>query len=359
MKFLKKKNLNYAFFLSIKKISIYKPFLFFLSFLYSIVIFFRNLLYDVSFFKAKKLPGYCISVGNISAGGSGKSPFIMFLASHLKKRGLRSVILTRGYKSGVSKKEFVLIKNGRISFLKGKDKKITPDEALMYSYNFPDIPILVSPNRFEAAKFYLKKEAKPDIWILDDGFQHRKISRNLDLVLFDLSLNLDNQLLPFGFLREYFSSLKRSDHVILSHTSKKWKRNQIFKKLLPYLKKDSISASTFTNTWPANTKTGKLIEEKNTPSLLICGISHPERFVQEISRLKIKVSKKIFLGDHETLRFLQKDFLGDSKSIITTEKDYYRDRNLFDTMEKPVFISKLIFSLEDHKIETVLKGVPH
>ena len=326
--------MNYDTYFTISKIIILKPFFLLTSILFSIFVRIKNLLYDTRSLKPNKLPGLCLSIGNLSLGGSGKSPFLLFLLSQLKKQNIRAVVLTRGYKSGLTKKDILLIRNKKKIFLKGEQRKIYSDEALMYSHNFPEVDILVSPKRYEAAKFYLKENKKPDLWILDDGFSHRKLHRDFDLLLHDEALKKEKYIFPLGFLREPLSSFQRAQLVLKTHCHKnsdKKKCQSIYN--IPTLK------SYFQNEEPVNIKSLEKIQTKDLPVTLLSGISNPRRFIENMA--KIKCQKKIILGDHEALNKKTIKLLKDSKSILTTEKDYYRDPDFFQKIAIPVFVSKL------------------
>ncbi len=157
--------------------------------------------------QARALPFPLISVGNIASGGRGKSPFVIYLCQELRRRGFFPVVLTRGYR-----------REGRFPVWL-EDKKNLPkvescgDEA-METFLETEVPVLVSSHRFENAMNYLK--ARPDkkpLFILDDGFQHWGLKRNLDIVLVD-SRDFKDELLPVGRLREKPEALGRAQIVL-------------------------------------------------------------------------------------------------------------------------------------------------
>jgi tetraacyldisaccharide 4'-kinase len=153
----------------------------------------RNWSYDRGWKKSYRSRLVVISVGNLSAGGTGKSPAVAWIARWLRQRGLRAAILSRGYGH---------LDDGR------------NDEALELELKFPDVPHLQNPDRVASARI-AEDELEMQVLILDDGFQHRRLKRDLDIVLIDATDSANaRRLLPAGLRREPLSSLSRADAVI-------------------------------------------------------------------------------------------------------------------------------------------------
>ncbi|NTV29836.1 MAG: tetraacyldisaccharide 4'-kinase [Candidatus Omnitrophica bacterium] len=172
-----------------------KPLLWVLSLLYAFGVACRRWAYFAGIRKSYSTGVPVISVGNITAGGTGKTPFTIYLAQKIAAAGKRPAILMRGYMS----------ESGAVS-----------DEAEMLRRKLIDVPVLVSPDRVRSARESLFRDG-PDVFILDDGFQHWKIRRDLDIVILDLVNPFGNGgLLPFGILRESKSQLKRADLLVLN-----------------------------------------------------------------------------------------------------------------------------------------------
>lgn len=137
-----------------------------------------------------------ISVGNITAGGAGKTPFVRWLATLLAAHGHRPAIAMRGYGAGGGE---------------------PGDEEMEYAERLPDVPVVADPDRAGALARFLPAHPEIDCVLLDDGFQHRRVARDLDLVLLDATRSgLDDRLLPAGYLREPSASLRRADGVIVT-----------------------------------------------------------------------------------------------------------------------------------------------
>jgi len=185
-----------------------------LSFLYGLITTLRNYLYDTNIFNTNKLPCKVISVGNMTTGGSGKTPTVEFLALYLQSIGKNVGIISRGY--GRSSKHVKLVTDG---FDKPSSWEQYGDEAFLLSQNLNSIPIVVGESKYEAG-LKITSEFNLDVIIIDDGFQHRSLHRDLDIVLIN---SRDNQkthkLLPLGNLRERMSGLKRADLIIFTKTN--------------------------------------------------------------------------------------------------------------------------------------------
>src|SRR2546421_1123612 len=161
----------------------------------------RNLIYDTGWFTAR-LKGPVVSVGNISVGGTGKTPFIIYLGELLKQRGIKFDVLSRGYGRAS--------KGVRVVDAAGSAGEYG-DEPLLIARKL-DVPVIVGESRYHAG---LRAEQRfgPHLHLLDDGFQHRQLHRDLDIVLLGEG-DLEDKLLPVGRLREPVSALERTDTVI-------------------------------------------------------------------------------------------------------------------------------------------------
>jgi tetraacyldisaccharide 4'-kinase len=184
------------------------------SWAYEGVAWIRNFLYKNGFFKPRKLPCRVISIGNICVGGTGKTPMTLFTANLLKDMGYKVCVLSRGYK-GKSEKKGGIVSDGENILL---DAPEAGDEPFMMAGLLKNIPVIVGQDRFRVGLKAVKHFA-PDVVLLDDGFQHRKLFRDLDLVLLDYRKPLGNRwLLPRGRLREAPEGLARSDGLIFTRS---------------------------------------------------------------------------------------------------------------------------------------------
>ena len=192
--------------------------LYFISCLYGIAVRARALGYQTGHLKTKRLPCKVISVGNITVGGAGKTPMVLFLTELLHSKGLSPVVLSRGYKGGAEKYGGV-VSDGRTIYMNAED---TGDEPMMMATRLRRIgvPVIVGRDRFQSGKLAIKS-FQPDVILLDDAYQHLKLWRDLNLVLLDSRRPFGNSfLLPRGILREPKTALSRGDIFILTRTER-------------------------------------------------------------------------------------------------------------------------------------------
>jgi tetraacyldisaccharide 4'-kinase len=165
---------------------------------YRLIIQLRNLAYDNGWKQSVTAPLRIISIGNLTTGGTGKSPLVIWLAEQLRARGRRVCVLSRGYKGSAA----------------GEN-----DESLELADRLPDVPQLVNPDRAASAQI-ASEELEMEVGLLDDGFQHRQLRRDLDLVLIDATEPFGlGYLLPRGLLREPRGSLRRADRVVITRAN--------------------------------------------------------------------------------------------------------------------------------------------
>jgi len=172
----------------------------------------RATCYRHQVFPSRELPCKVISVGNITVGGTGKTPMTIYVAGEIKRAGFNVVIVSRGYKGG-AEKHGGIVSDDRTIFM---DAELAGDEPYMIACRLKGVPVVVGKNRFAAGMLAISK-FQPDVIVLDDAFQHLKLKRDIDLVLLDHARPFGNShLLPRGVLREPVSSLTRSAACILT-----------------------------------------------------------------------------------------------------------------------------------------------
>lgn len=314
----------------------------FLTPLYCIAIKLRALLYGRGILKSYKLPGKCISVGNLTLGGTGKSPIVMEIVDYLNSQGKSVAVLTRGYKSSLREKDFLFLKSGKI-FYKNFSRTLEklPDEAMMYSHKCPNTSILVGANRYKAAQAYIKKFGSPDYWILDDGFQHHKIMKDFNILLFDAESPFGNgHLFPLGSLRETANAVSRADCICFTRKSKNSSLEN-FKTDLSKIKRIPICEFSFEMNIGKSIH-GNEFSEAFKPTLLLSGIAMPQRLLEGLKALNFDIQESYFVEDHSSFDSQKIKFhIKNCKSIITTEKDYYRDPSLFQNLNIDIFLITL------------------
>ena len=316
------------------------------SVLYRFIILFRNFCYDKKLIKTNQLPCDVISIGNISFGGTGKTPTVLYLCRMLQENKKNDIaILSRGYKRNTSGTVLVSSGNGPL-----KNWQAVGDEPFMMAQKTKNIPIVVDSNRYRGGK-YLIKNFNSKIIILDDGFQHRSLSRNLDIVLINGGTKpSDYSFLTTNLIRETWSSLKRADTIIFT----KKKPNPLLIKKIEEKKLLYIN-STLKSLIPY-----PIGFDRKNKALLLSGIGNPKSFEKSakshgciivgIKRFKDHYSynKKSILKIVQLAKNLKADY------ILTTEKDWVKIKPL-----KPDFIFvilKIELSLsEKKKMKEILK----
>ncbi|MEI7757531.1 MAG: tetraacyldisaccharide 4'-kinase [Bacteroidota bacterium] len=267
------------------------------SAVFLLISFVRKILYRFNFLRSFKLKIPVIVVGNITSGGTGKTPLIIYLANELKKNGYRPGIISRGYGSKGG---------GMIEASQKNDAADVGDEPMLIQKH-THLPVFVSKDRVSAAKALLKKYKKTDVILSDDGMQHFRLKRDIEVLVIDGTRKFGNgYLLPAGPLREFSSKLKTVDAIVCNH-----------KKVIggSYLMKYKGSSL-------INLKTNKKIHLNNLRLKnihAIAGIGNPNRFFDYLKTFNIEFNSSIF-EDH--YRFSKKDFRNmNDKNIIMTEKD--------------------------------------
>lgn len=291
--------------------------LFPVAFVYWIVTWMRNYFYDKQIFKSKSFDLPIIAVGNLSVGGTGKTPQIEYLI-RLLQDNFKVATLSRGYKR---------VTNGFFLANKTTTVKEIGDEPFQFFTKFPKIKVAVDANRINGITQLLKLENKPEVILLDDAFQHRKVKAGFYILLTTYSeLFCDDFILPFGNLREPSSGKKRANMIIVTKCPSdisELAMSEVKKKLdvnVPvFFSKIEYDELVYSEIKPIKTAEIKLTEKT-----IITGIAKPFPF---ISHLKKENDLVLEFSDHHN--FTKKEIdnikeLANNKTIITTEKDFMR-----------------------------------
>ena len=264
--------------------------------IYGRVIAARNALYDRRWLPAHTLPGSVISVGNLSVGGSGKTPFVILLGELLKARGIRFDVLSRGYGRRT---------RGVLQVDPGGLPRDFGDEPLLIARRL-QAPVVVGEDRYEAGRF---AEARfgAQIHLLDDGFQHRALARDFDIVLVTPE-DARDRLLPLGRLREPLRGLQRADAVVLTGGASP--------ESLPLEGK---------TVW----RVRRAIIAQNIPPrpVVFCGIARPQNLLLQLRAAGVAPAAEAFFRDHHAYSekdvrdLLQLKQRSQAGGFITTEKD--------------------------------------
>ena len=300
--------------------NLFRYFLFPFSFLYYIITLIRNLFFDWGIITSQKLQEPSICIGNLSVGGSGKTPMTIYL-TNLLKNDFQVQILSRGYGRKTS---------GYKEVTEDSTSDDVGDEPLLYKKRFKaEITVAVAEKRSLGANELLKIQTKNSILLLDDAFQHRSVNAGFSILLTPFQQIFSSDfLLPVGNLREARCGAKRADCIVITKCPESIEaahKNRIIECMQKYSKPIFFSSIEY----------GELISfgAKRTSFetvLLVCGIAQPETLIIEL-RKKYKVEVLLFADHHnfdssDIKQILQKfdTFAQENSVIITTEKDYVR-----------------------------------
>jgi len=302
-----------------------------LSAIYGAVSATRNRLYDHQLLRTRRLRGPVISVGNISVGGAGKTPFVVLLGEQLKNRGLPFNILSRGYRRetrGVA----LVDPSGSVSSF--------GDEPLLLARKL-QAPVILGESRFQAGLFAERKFG-PQVHLLDDGFQHRSLARDFDIVLLPIQ-DVSDRLLPSGRLREPLASLRRADAVVLAEDA------------IPPRCLDSATV-----VW--RVRRGIRLDPVFGPQIAFCGIARPDVFFAQLRAIGVEVAAEVAFRDHhryasadaQHLRELQRSHR--AQGFVSTEKDAVNLGPLAAALE-PLSIAQVTMELESpaDAVDTMLR----
>ncbi len=283
------------------------------SYIYGLGSSLKNWLYDKKIFRAKKVGAYVISVGNMTTGGVGKTPVVLEIARYLNKQGEKVAIVSRGYGGKLSNKNVNVISDGQYVF---HTAAMAGDEPFWLAQKAQRVCVLTCKNRYKAAKYAIEKFGVTKI-ILDDGFQHRKLHRDIDIVLMDSKMGLGNEkLLPAGPLREGAEALDRIDKLLIVSKNTDHTKAEKFARIME--KRLSIPTQVcYTEPdYIYNIKTGEHLPEGEAVTA-ICAIGQPQQFFDFLSGYYVK--KAIALDDHH--QYSPIDLVDIQGNIVTTEKD--------------------------------------
>ena len=273
----------------------------------------KNFLYDKKILRPQKVKAFVISIGNMTTGGVGKTPVVCEVAKYLINLNKKVAIVSRGYGGKLSNKNINIISDGRTIYFEALE---AGDEPFWLAQNTKGAIVLTCKNRYKAAKYAVEKMGA-QIIILDDGFQHRKLHRDLDIVLMDSVKGFGNEnLLPAGPLREGAEALDRIDKLLI--VSKNI-RHEHAKKVAKIMHKRLKLPTQVCYTEPGvvyNIKNGQRLMD-GMDAVAMCAIGQPQQFYDFLSNFNI--TKTLTFEDHH--QYVPTDFIDIQGNIITTEKD--------------------------------------
>jgi len=291
---------------------------------YSLVVRLRNLFYDTGLFKARRAGAAVISIGNITAGGAGKTPLVIWLCNRLS-RGRECAILTRGYKT----------RQGPLL-----------DEPAILAESCPDAKVLVNPDRVAGAAEAVGFGA--EVLIMDDGFQHRRLARDLDIVAIDATMPFGfGRILPAGLLREPVTALKRADAVVITRSDQVADADLAkIEHKIRHIKADiPIARSTHAPLCAIDCDANEISIEKlkGKKIFAFCGIGNPDAFLNTIRNLGAGIlGSKVFDDHHHYTDSCIAEISEQAKHLgaelaMTTQKDWTKLAPILAAEKCPAF----------------------
>jgi tetraacyldisaccharide 4'-kinase len=293
---------------------------------YKLVTALRGTAYRRGLLKTRRLSRPVVSVGNLTAGGTGKTPLVAYVAELLVKRGLKPSILTRGYRRQSTEKLIAVEPAAE----RAPDACQIGDEPALLARKLPQVPIIVSADRYRAGRM-AESRFNADVHILDDGFQHWALAREVDIVVLDVTQNLSRaRLLPVGRLREPLEALQRAGMIILSRIelADPAPVESLVRRIAPRAK-----------VFHAATQLAELVDVdsgriyppsafRGEPVYAFCGIGNAQAFFDDLKAWGFSVAGRQSFRDHHRYRVVDQRVLTLAvmelpglKACLTTEKD--------------------------------------
>lgn len=295
-----------------------------LALIYGTLVWLRNRLYDTGFFSSVSFSVPVISVGNLSVGGTGKTPHVEYLIRLLEYQ-YNIATMSRGYKRRTQ--GFLLADENTNALRIG-------DEPMQYHMKYPEVAVSVAEERITGIPRLLQLKPQTDVILLDDAYQHRSVKPGLNILITDFSKPFFNDfILPYGTLRERRKAYQRADIIIVSKspaTLNEQEAKDIIHQIEP-LSHQQVFFSTLQYDLPYDFFSKEVIALKNKNVLLVCGIAKPQYLMQYITA-QAKAVHTLSYNDHhyfvtkdlEEMKDTYNNWQENNKIILTTEKDAAR-----------------------------------
>jgi len=297
------------------------------SLVYGLIIVLRNLAFDLHILKATRAGVPVISVGNLTTGGTGKTPLVEVIVRKLRKRGMRVAVVSRGY--GRASEGVVVVADGTSILVNAQQGG---DEPVQIARKHPGTVVVVAERRVEAATVAVR-DLKAEAIVMDDGFQHRYLHRDVDIVAIDGRTNIVSEwLLPAGRKREPLRSLRRANAVVFTRTNAENSRSRMQEGLSPWFK-GAVGFCRHQLDRVHDSVTGKdmvLEKVRLEPLMAFSGIASHEGYIAMLRKLGLHIVADAGFPDHHAYgvadvhTILRAANDAGARALITTEKDFSR-----------------------------------
>lgn len=321
--------------------------------LYELGVRMRIALYETKYLRTYRLPAPVISVGNLTVGGTGKTPLVCHLARYLRDEGRAVGVLSRGYKRSsrgrveVSDADSVLVDAGTAG-----------DEPYLIARTCPGVRVIVDADRAGAGK-WLAGKAEISVFLLDDGFQHLRLARDLNLVLIDATDPVGGgEMVPFGRLREPLTGLRRADAVLVTRSDRPFDQAMVRETVARYCRPETPVFYGYHDL----TGLSRLDREGNARPMdfarrkvaMFSGIARPDRFQSDLEHFAIRIVSRRDFPDHHRYRreewetIVAESQASGAEAILTTEKDAANlPSGEVAASPLPVYAAQIEFRCED------------
>jgi tetraacyldisaccharide 4'-kinase len=331
------------------------PFIYAPAKLYELGVRARAAFYKNGLLETRRLKAPVISVGNLTVGGAGKTPCVAFLARFLRDQGFEVAILSRGYKRE---------SHGRVEVSNGREILCGPnesgDEPFLLAKSCPGARVVVDRDRYAAGK-WLEERGRISVFVLDDGYQHLRLARDLNLLLVDASEPLDQaKMIPFGRLREPITAMRRADAVIVTRSDQPFDSRALENAVgkfaragtpifyARHIMTELISLDGAGGVSPAG------FARKRVAA--VSGVARPDRFVAALERLGMEIALRRDFDDHhrytreELSEIVERAREARAEAIITTEKDAANlPADFAGSSAPPIFTARIEFACENEE----------
>ncbi len=320
--------------------------------LYKRIVGFKNYLYDKDYFQSLKLPVPVLSLGNLTMGGTGKTPLTDFCLKYYQSRRIKTAVISRNYKAQVKDAAEVDLKREQAAAYFG-------DEPVLLAERNPQVHFFVGPLKYETALFAMER-LNPSLIVVDDGFQHRKLHRNVDIVILDATENLENySCVPEGRAREPWGALARATAFVVTKVNlvPEAQVEALLEKLRPFGKlivPMTYELRSLRAVHGAQEKQLKDLQGRKV--MLVSGIAQPASFEKSLERFSLQFTGHLKYRDHYPYKSEDVDMIVkrwrelNSPDLITTEKDFVKLKSLWPK-EVPLWYSPLEVQVQSQEEE--------
>ena len=319
-----------------------------LSFVYGGICRLRLFLYQVGLLKTRRLNTLVVSMGNLTVGGTGKTPLVIALGEYLSRNGLKVGVLSRGYK-GRRKMDLQWVSDGQ-RLLTGPVE--VGEEPYLIASRLKHVPVVVGRDRYESGQCLLER-FNADVILLDDGFQHLQLHRDMNLLVIDGTLpfgppHANGRLLPRGILRESLFGMRRASAVLVSRMEQCHQWSEIVRQIRYYHPQVPVFGVYFKPTGFIQLMSGQERDTaflKGQSVLAFSGIGHPASFRFFLEQLECKVVKEVAFEDHhrytlqDIRKLIQMAKTEGGEFLVTTEKDGVKIREFLSQGQASGFAS--------------------